>query len=45
MLSNGKNQDIEMKAKNITVLGTSSEDYPLQKKRHRYALYSIIFAQ
>ncbi len=32
--SEGKNQDIELKAMNIQILGDCSSDYPLQAKRH-----------
>ncbi|MEG1015743.1 MAG: asparagine--tRNA ligase [Bacilli bacterium] len=33
-LSEGANQDFEVKATNIVVLGSCPEDYPLQPKRH-----------
>ena len=32
--SPGKNQKWEIRAKNITLLGTAPDDFPLQKKRH-----------
>ncbi len=32
----GREQDIEMKAKKITVIGQAPEDYVLQKKRHTF---------
>ena len=35
--SPGKGQDVEMKASSVVVVGScSSEDYPLQKKRHSF---------
>lgn len=32
----GREQDIEMKAEEIDLIGESSEDYPLQKKEHTF---------
>lgn len=32
----GKGQTVEVQASNITVLGESPDDYPLQKKRHSF---------
>ena len=32
--SEGKEQDIEVKAKDVVILGDSDEDYPMQPKRH-----------
>ncbi|NGX34308.1 MAG: Asparagine--tRNA ligase [Candidatus Anoxychlamydiales bacterium] len=34
--SPGKNQKFELKIENITIIGNSPEDYPLQKKRHSF---------
>lgn len=34
--SQGKGQTVEVQATDITVLGESPEDYPLQKKRHSF---------
>lgn len=34
--SQGKGQTVEIQAKDITVLGEASEDFPLQKKRHSF---------
>jgi asparaginyl-tRNA synthetase len=40
--SQGKGQKWEMKATEVTVLGTSAEDYPLQKKRHSHEFLRTI---
>ncbi|HLD44256.1 MAG TPA: asparagine--tRNA ligase, partial [bacterium] len=34
--SPGKGQSIELQAQNIEVIGSSADDYPLQKKRHTF---------
>lgn len=41
--SPGKNQEFEMQAKTITIIGTSNpETYPLQKKRHSFEFLRTI---
>lgn len=40
--SPGKNQSVEMQAKEITVIGKSDPKYPLQKKRHSFEFLRTI---
>jgi len=34
--SPGRNQNVELQGSNITIIGESPQDYPLQKKRHSF---------